>query len=276
MMNEKTVHPRTLGARPGHPALDIESLVRAVLSSLGVPHSKPLPTAPASQVDPSSARIIEEDNAVHSVPAELKVGPVPVSLPARHEAEVFADRLLAQRHIEALPGGTREVRITPGTVVTPLARDLLKRRGIILRWVSGGEAGRVRDRGEWGFAFESESGVLAALRRAWLEEEWSEVASSPVATARWVVASPRRGALLLTDEASVAVWRACRFEGVRAASAAEPEAVARAVRRLGVNLLVVEPAGKSIALMRQLGRTFRRGGAPRAPEGLASAGEARP
>ena len=40
-------------------------------------------------------------------------------------AKVFADRLFALRHAEALPDGSREVRIAPGTVVTPLARDAL-------------------------------------------------------------------------------------------------------------------------------------------------------
>ena len=43
----------------------------------------------------------------------------------------------------------------------------------------------------------------------------------------------------------------------------EPEAVSRAIRHLGANLIVVEPAGKSIYLLKQLGRAFRQGGAPR-------------
>jgi hypothetical protein len=54
--------------------------------------------------------------------------------------------------------------------------------------------------------------------------------------------------------------------GVRAAAAGEPDAVARAVRALGVNLLVVEPAGKPIALLKQIGATFRRSGGPRPPD----------
>jgi hypothetical protein len=73
---------------------------------------------------------------------------------------------------------------------------------------------------------------------------------------------------LLTEEASVAVYRAGGLPGVRAASAGECEAVARAVRALGVNLLVVEPAGKPLALIRQLGATFRRGRAPSLPSWL--------
>jgi hypothetical protein len=85
-----------------------------------------------------------------------------------------------------------------------------------------------------------------------------------------------RGALVLTDEASAAVYRACLVPGVRAATASESDAVARAVRALGVNLLVVEPAGKPLALIRQLGATFRRGGGPRPPAWLADESGVRP
>ena len=154
----------------------------------------------------------------------------------------------------------------PGTVVTPLARDHLKRRGIALRLVSEARTNGTRDRGEWGFAIESESGLMTALRRAFLDgpEGWVEVEGIPGAAARWVGDGPSRGALLVTDEASVAVWRPAGSPGVRAAAVADVDAVARAIRRLGANLLVVEPAGKSISLLKQLGQILRRGGPPRA------------
>jgi hypothetical protein len=74
--------------------------------------------------------------------------------------------------------------------------------------------------------------------------------------------------LLLTDEASTAVYLACRSRGVRATAAEDPNAVARAVQALGVNLLVVEPERKSIALIKQMGATFRRAGGPVAPDWL--------
>jgi hypothetical protein len=111
---------------------------------------------------------------------------------------------------------------------------------------------------------------MVAVRRALLDapEGWRELDPSLDATAAWVAGSEGRGGLLLTDEVSVAVYHACQVPGVRAASASDPEGVARAVRALGVNLLVVEPAGKSIALIRQLALTFRRGGGPVRPEGL--------
>jgi hypothetical protein len=146
----------------------------------------------------------------------------------------------------------------------------LKRRGIAIRLVSKGEVARLRDPGEWGFAIEGGigTGVVAALRRAWLEEDWNELGATLDEVALWVAEVPGRGALWVSDEASVAVWRACRMAGVRAAAVAEPEAVARAVGSLGMNLLVVEPSGKSIPWMRQLGLTFRRGGAPVSPENM--------
>ena len=154
--------------------------------------------------------------------------------------------------------------------MTPLARDHLKRRGIELRFVSEWQADGRLDRGEWGFAIASESGLMTALRRAFLDEAegWIELEGVADAAARWVGESSRRGAMLMTDEASVAVWRACQFAGVRAAAVADVDAGARAGRQLGANLLVVEPAGKSISLLRQLGQTLRRGGPPRVPEWL--------
>jgi pyruvate/2-oxoglutarate dehydrogenase complex dihydrolipoamide acyltransferase (E2) component len=153
----------------------------------------------------------------------------------------FAGTLFSLRHAEAVAAGTREVRVAPRTVVTPLARDLLKQRGIALRQVAEGEAARVVHAGEWAFANEgaAESGLVAALRRALLDESWIALEAPPGAAARWVAEAPHRGALVVTDEASVSVWRACQVAGVRAASADDPDGVARAVRRLGVNLLVV-------------------------------------
>lgn len=214
---------------------------------------------------PHRALIAEVDSAVRAVLATLGRGP----RPDRREAggDVFADRLFALRHAEALPSSTHEVRVAPGTVVTPMARDLLKKRGIALRLVAKGELAGVKHPGVWGFAIEgpAESGTIAALRRVLLDEDWAELESSPDEAARWVAEAPERGALVVTDEASVAVWRACQVDGVRAACVVDPDAVARAVRRLGVNLLVVEPSGKSISWMRQLGLTFRRTGAPSVP-----------
>lgn len=216
----------------------------------------------SSTVRSAPALIAEVDAAVRSVlAAQGQTG---------GSEGMFVGRLFGRRHAEAVAAGTREVRVAPRTVVTPLARDLLKQRGIAIRHAAGGASSRVVHAGEWAFANEgaAESGLVAALRRSLLDESWIELEAPPGAAARWVAESPHRGALVVTDEASIAVWRACQVAGVRAATADDPDAVARAVRRLGVNLLVVEPPGKSISWIRQLGTTFRRAGAPARPEGI--------
>jgi len=202
-------------------------------------------------------------------PAKANGRPAPPS----DRSEVFVERLFALRHAEAVDGGSDEVRVLAGTVVTPLARDLLRRRRIGLRVVSGREAelARGRDRGEWGFAIDSRSGQVEALRRLLLGgRDWAEIEPD---SAGWVTGGAGRGAFVIADEASVATWRASRVEGVRAASVCDPDAVSRAIRHLGANLIVVEPAGKSIYLLKQIGERFRLGGAPRVPDGLGPAAQ---
>lgn len=184
---------------------------------------------------------------------------------------VFVERLLSLRQAEGLGEGRSEVRILAGTVITPLARDLLKRRGVSIRVVSEKEANRSRSSsaGEWGFAIESRSGQIEATRRILLDgRHWSEVGSDATEAALWVIQGEGRGALVVTEEASVANWRAGRIEGIRAATVADPDEVSRASRHLGANLVVVEAAGKSIYLLKQVAERFRQGGAPAMPDAL--------
>lgn len=184
---------------------------------------------------------------------------------------IFADRLLSLRHAERLAADSaREVRVAAGTVVTPLARDWLKRSGVSIKLVSGRELAGARAVaiGEWGFAITTRAGLAEPLRRALLDgRDWSEVGSDELDAAEWVVAGEGRGAVVVADEASVACWRANRVDGVRAATVGDVDAVARAVRHLGANLVVAEPAGLSIHALRQVAERFRRGGAPTLPDG---------
>jgi hypothetical protein len=108
------------------------------------------------------------------------------------------------------------------------------------------------------------------VRRSLLEgtDAWHELSESLEEVVRWVLEGEGRGAIVLTSEASTAVYRACRKRGVRASAAADPDAVARAVRALGVNVVVIEPAGKSIALIKQMASTFRRASGPVVPDWL--------
>jgi hypothetical protein len=224
------------------------------------------------------------DDAIKQVAATVQVvlaefrdrTQTPVCTRREPDGQVFVGKLLSARHASAFPPGTRTVRVAPGTVVTPEAREMLKRLAITIRLTSPGDPLTASARGEWAFAIElgAETGTTQALRRALLDDPrpWAELESSLEAAIAWLLEGSGRGAMLITADTAVAVWESCQVPGVRAATAAEPLDVGRAVASLGVNLLVIEPAGKSIAWMKQLGVAFRQSGAPAAPRSLAAGG----
>lgn len=73
----------------------------------------------------------EVNAAVLAVLSEFGRSRRPAERPTHGHRDVFVERLFSLRHAESTGNGD-EVRIAPGTVVTPLARDFLKRRGIVL------------------------------------------------------------------------------------------------------------------------------------------------
>ncbi|KAJ3072753.1 hypothetical protein HK102_006169, partial [Quaeritorhiza haematococci] len=160
--------------------------------------------------------------------------------------------------------GRDSVRVVAGTVITPLARDLLKRRGIVVRLAGAADVAAAA-KGEWAFAVEPGAGWLGALQRSFLEDSglWRELEASVDAVVEWLSDGEGRGAIFVTTDGATAVWRACRAHGVRAAFANEPAAVHRATGPRGANLSGGDPAGKSIAWIKQLATAFRRAGAPR-------------
>jgi len=171
---------------------------------------------------------------------------------------------------EALPPGTRIVSSAPRPSSRPRS-ELLKRKGITIRLGGLGENNGhcpwrmgVFDRADrkcWG---RSERCGGPFSRTACLDRVRA-LAGVPGELAR---GRERSRAMFITSETALAVWKSCQITGVRSASAAEPGEVYRAVQSLGMNLLVVEPAGKSISWIKQLASAFRVSGAPRAPEAL--------
>ncbi len=222
---------------------------------------------------PHGPTIAEVEAVVRSVLTALRPvlasGHGPTGVPT--VSPVFAGRLVGERDAAAMVAAGAPVRITPGTVVTPLARDILKRAGIELRFASQAELTASGLTGEWGFAFEPAGGQVDPLRRSLLADSaiWSDLGADPLQAAAWVVAGAGRGAVVLTESAARIAWSANQTAGVRAATAVDPAGVVRAIEQLGLNLLVVEPAGRSIFELRHLCAVFRRGGAPRPPAWLA-------
>ncbi len=185
---------------------------------------------------------------------------------------LFTGRLLAERHVQALRADQQELLIHPETVVTPMARDLLKQRRILVRIVSAADAFARGVEGEWGFHLESSARHLDAFRRALLstQNRWTEIEGDIQDAAEWVSQALYRGLVAFTEESSVACWRSNQVPGVRAAAPSDPEAVGRAVTALGVNLLVLETRYQTIPALLHSCKVFRRTGAPAPPAWLDS------
>ena len=184
------------------------------------------------------------------------------------DCQVVVGKLFSARHVEALPPGTRTIQVAPGTVVTPVARDMLKRLGVAIRLMSSSHSLMASAHGEWAFAIDTETGTTQAVA------EGTARRPSPLGRARVFARSGHRmaargvGTRGHADHGRTRRSRSggrarSRESGPRRPSS-PPTSAARS-RRLGVNLLVVEPAGKSISWMKQLGDGVPAGRGARGP-----------
>jgi hypothetical protein len=220
-------------------------------------------------------RIRQVDQAVRAVVAALQRAPEPGPSRAAGEArgggsghgQAFAGRLLGERHVASLPAGILELRLEPGTVVTPLAQAGLKQRGIALRWVSAHDLARAGLTGEWALAVTHDAPLALALRRSLLADgqDWHDRGDDARDVARWVGSAASHAAIVVTPQAALVTWQACQVVGVRAAVAATPEAALAAFQQIGANLLAIEPTGLSIYSMKHLCAFYRRLGVPAPP-----------
>ena len=65
--------------------------------------------------------------------------------------------------------------------------------------------------------------------------------------------------VLLTGEAAAALCLANRRRGIRAALGSSVASIETAIASIGANLLIIDPAGQSAFVLRQLLRTWTRG-----------------
>jgi len=114
----------------------------------------------------------------------------------------------------------------------------------------------------WGFAVEGESPPLLLLAVQMLRRNGNDVLHLPPCNGEacdWVrrIAECLRegtcqGAVLFCDDAGLACCVANKVKGVRAAAASSVPQARRALDGLGVNLLVVEPAGRTFYELKRM------------------------
>jgi hypothetical protein len=171
-------------------------------------------------------------------------------------ATLLADRL----------EGVGRLMVRRGSVVTPAARDLLRERNIDLSYQAAAPKAGARTRLVVGLANTncSITTLFNLLTREPLaiERVTATDLAAVVDELAAQLAKPMTLALLFTGDLAAALCLANRMPGVRAATAASIRDVVAAIAAIGVNLLVLDPTGKSPFILKQWIARFCQG-APR-------------
>jgi hypothetical protein len=164
-------------------------------------------------------------------------------------------RLLSEEDLRRHLTSQSEILLTPRTVITPLALDHLRHKGVrIRREEAPVGATSARTQGGWTYATtESDAlvtSVLAALEREGLAlRRLAE--TTPLALAKTAATS---GVIVFCRDASLVCCIANKVPGVRAAAVISVAQSKRARETLGPNLFAVETPGPTFHELRQIVR----------------------
>lgn len=187
--------------------------------------------------------------------------------------DVFSGSLLLERHALELGSQVRELVVSPKTVVTPLAREILKKKQVSLRLAGAANwPGQVGQKtGEWAVVRIGGSAQALAVESTLAGrsgEGWELVGPSLEQATTWLTAKPYRHLAVLAEVACISLWR-LHQAGLRAAEVRTALEVERVAQQFAPQCIVVEPARLPIHESRQIFHTWRRLGVVSVPAGLA-------
>jgi hypothetical protein len=194
---------------------------------------------------------------------------------AHDQVLAWPRRVLSAADLRGSLNGHREVLLSPEAVVTPLAGDELRERGIVLR---RREAEPKRSQATWGYGQDRPHPLVRSAVQA-VEREGLSVRELPAAggdlPCRWAKAVAEclargecAGAVLFCADPGLVACVANKVPGLRAVGICTVGQAARATLALAANLVVVEMPGRTFFEVRQILRTLFTGGAV-CPEGVA-------
>jgi hypothetical protein len=153
--------------------------------------------------------------------------------------------------------GQRELVLLPRALVTPLALDELRARGITI--TRQARVVEKKDGSRWAYAQEHADAVVAAAVAA-LEREglaWTLLEPALRSIGAWVRANV--GSVVFTTDAARLCCLANKLAGLRAAAVTGAEQTRRALASFGANVLVVEMPGRNFFEVRQILKTAAAG-----------------
>ena len=236
-----------------HATLDIDAIVREVLQRL-------------AQIEVAAAPGHKADGGGR----KAEGGGRKADANAADGVLLVREHVVSVAQIEGKLTDVERVKVSPRAVVTPAVRDLLREKNIKLELTSAGLSRTKATRLVVGMA-ETAFHPAPVLRK--LDSVQTELlARTGLATVVAELADEVRKSgslgLLLTSQPQAALCAANRFAGVRAAWADCVSGVEKAKQTIGVNLLIVDPQGKSATELEPMLTAFCSGGPTACPAAL--------
>jgi hypothetical protein len=175
------------------------------------------------------------------------------------EVLCWPKRLLSADDLRRHLHGQRTLQLLPRTLITPLAADELRARGIQVTWQASGPLANLQSHSaRWGYAQEkADPLVIAAIQT--LERDGVALARLPGSVsevASQIARADCLGAILFCADPSFVCCLANKYPGLRAAAIASALHAGRARTSLGANLFAVEMPGRTYFELRQIVRTI--------------------
>jgi ribose/galactose isomerase len=161
-------------------------------------------------------------------------------------------RLLSADDLRRHLTGQREIVVAPRTIVTPLALDELRGKGVRIRREE--QTARPNGNAAWAFAEETPDALVAAALAALAREGLALAALAGATPLQWAraVGSQVQGCIAFCGNAGLVCCLANKLRGVRAVAAANGTQATRARQTLGANFLAVEMPGRTVFELRQI------------------------
>jgi ribose 5-phosphate isomerase RpiB len=200
----------------------------------------------------------------------MKAGSQNRNAQANGDALRWSGRVVTAEGLRESLNGERELVITPGTVITPLAADHLKANGIqvVRREESAKPQAKDQEKSteSWGYVIERPfplaDSVIHSLQREGMDlqelsiprhsETETHACGLARSTAQVVSRGGCLGAIVFCVDPLLVCCVANKVKGIRAAAVVSPAQANRAVNGLGVNFLVLEIGKQTFFELRQI------------------------
>jgi hypothetical protein len=168
---------------------------------------------------------------------------------------LWPKRLLSADDLRRHLTTQRELVLLPKTVVTPLAADELKAKGVRVSWQAPGAVDAISAKpGTWIYAQEKDEPMVASVILA-LEREGIKlpaVSGSVRKLAETILRGAHAGGILFAADSALACCIGNKVAGIRAAAVVNALQVSRAKKTLGANLFAVDVPGRTFFELRQM------------------------